>query len=375
MSEQTINGITEERSLPLSVPRQATPEDLPGVAALLDTVFSTDRRAVSLAKMFPYIYSPENAANILIVTCADQVVSALSLWPNEVQLGPARLRVAGINAVATLSEYRRQGLATHLMRAAVKRMLGMRCHMGIVSAMIPNWYRRTGWELAGRMRTYQINRGNIAMLPKLPDKMYVEGATETTLEEAYGIYCQHAFGGIRTREMFRKLLTSRHVTDLLVARTVDQGVAYLLAAGQRVVEWGGPATLVAGLVRTWFTRLDENGRSKGDGGPSTTDSVALVAPPEGHGLIELFDQLGIPCSVNYARMMLPLDAMGILRAFGINDITVHETNGAFTLTSKTQEVTLDRTALAKLLFGPERVTDFAVERFPLPFWQWPIDCV
>jgi hypothetical protein len=74
-------------------------------------------------------------------------------------------------------------------------------------------------------------------------------------------------------------------------------------------------------------------------------------------------------------MMLPLDPGGILRAFNLHDILIRENTGAFTLTSRTQEVSLDRTALTKLLFGPERVTDFAVDRFPLPFWQWPLDCV
>jgi predicted N-acetyltransferase YhbS len=373
MSAST-NALAQERAVPLSVPRQATPDDLPAICQMLDSVFSTERRSVSLAKSYPHIYSPDNAANILIVTSGDQVVSALSLWPNEVQVGPARLRVAGLNCVATLPEYRRHGLATHLMRAAVTRMLALRCHLGLVSAMIPNFHRRGGWELAGRMRTYQINRGNVSMLPKLPDKMYVEGATETTIDEAYGIYCQHATGALRSHETFRRLLRSRHVSELLVARTVEQGVAYLLAAGQRVIEWGGAPLIVASLVRTWFSRLDEIARKKGEEGPSTIDSVSLVSPPQ-HGLVDLFNQLGIPCSVNYLRMMLPLDPQGILRAYALDNISVRETSGAFTLTSKTQEVTLDRTAVTKLLFGPERITDFAGDLFPLPFWQWPLDCV
>ncbi len=79
--------------------------------------------------------------------------------------------------------------------------------------------------------------------------------------------------------------------------------------------------------------------------------------------------------MNYARMMLPLDPAGILHAFNLSDITVRETTGAFTFTSRTQEVTMDRPALVKLLFGPERITDFATDVFPLPFWQWPLDCV
>ncbi len=208
----------DNKSLPLSVPRQATPEDLPSIGQLLDTVFSTAKRNVSLTKSFSFIYSPENVANILVVTSGDEVVSTLALWPNEVQAGNARLRVAGLNCVATLPEFRRLGLATHLMRAAVKRMLALRCHMGIVSAMVPNWYRRTGWELGGRLRTYQLNRGNITMLPKLPDNMYIDGATTTTVEEAYGIYCKHAFGGFRSLETFSRQLASRYVTDVLVAR-------------------------------------------------------------------------------------------------------------------------------------------------------------
>ena len=49
--------------------------------------------------------------------------------------------------------------------------------------------------------------------------------------------------------------------------------------------------------------------------------------------------------------------------------------GEFTLRKGQETATIDRSRLTKLFFGPERVSDFASDVFPLPLWQWPVERV
>ena len=89
----------------------------------------------------------------------------------------------------------------------------------------------------------------------------------------------------------------------------------------------------------------------------------------------MLEQLQITSDLNYAQMIRLLDPQGILHAFGHDDITVTEQADTFTLRRAGQTATLDRPSLTKLFFGPERVSDFAADVFPLPFWQWPLEHV
>ena len=89
----------------------------------------------------------------------------------------------------------------------------------------------------------------------------------------------------------------------------------------------------------------------------------------------MLERWRIPCSSGYVGMLYLLDPPGLLTAFGCGHISVSERQGTFTLARGQQSLRLTRGPLTKLLFGPERVSGFAEDVFPLPFWQWPLDHV
>ncbi len=55
--------------------------------------------------------------------------------------------------------------------------------------------------------------------------------------------------------------------------------------------------------------------------------------------------------------------------------TVTEMDGKFALARGDESATVSRQELAKLLFGPERISDFAGDVLPLLFWEWPLEHV
>jgi hypothetical protein len=79
--------------------------------------------------------------------------------------------------------------------------------------------------------------------------------------------------------------------------------------------------------------------------------------------------------MDYWGMLYIIDPRGILEAFELDEISVMETEGRFTLTRGEGSVCVSRQELAKLLFGPEPISDFARDVLPLPFWEWPIEHV
>ena len=53
--------------------------------------------AGKLADDYPHVYDPANIGNVLIVRDEGRVVCSVGVWINEVEMGPVRLRVGGIN--------------------------------------------------------------------------------------------------------------------------------------------------------------------------------------------------------------------------------------------------------------------------------------
>ena len=83
----------------------------------------TDKGAQpTIAGDYPHIYAPENLGDVFIVKDGSRVVSSTGIWINTVQVRGTQLRVAGINAVVTLPEYRRQGLGGNVMLAWQQHM-------------------------------------------------------------------------------------------------------------------------------------------------------------------------------------------------------------------------------------------------------------
>ncbi len=364
----------------LEGPRPARVEDQGAILDTIDFVHRTSvGRSPSMARDYPHVYASGNLKNVFVIEAGEKVVCSTGVWVNEVQLGGTRLRVGGINSVATLPGFRKRGLGAAVMQAAHARMREMGCHVGLLGTDISNWYRRLGWEYGGIERSYRLDRGNIGLLPTLPQDIACEAFKEEMAEEVLAVHHADRLGGIRTPGLFDQLLSAKKISNAVVARKDSEVIAYLLTRGQTAVEWGGPAAVVAGLVQAWFEDLADPASSTStrdaDFRPVGLVGLTVTTPGGGHPFITVLEDLGIPYSTGYVGMILLIDPQEVLKAFGHRDIVVFEEKGRVGLARGDESDTLTRNELVKLFLGPERVSSFAGDVFPLPFYQWVLEHV
>ena len=368
----------------LGNPQPARPEDFDAMMASVDEVFRVSRGSPSsMADDYPHVYGPENLPNVMIVKDGPRVASSTGIWVNQVRIGTATLTIGGINGVTTLPEYRRHGLGGTVMKACAQQMQDLGCHLGLLGTNITNWYRKLGWENAGTSCFYELNRSNVALLPTFesPLRIHDAGTTpdDTTLESLICLRHGDSLGGIRTTSLMRTLHQARKEPRVVFALKHDHPVAYILVRNRSVVEWAGESQTVAALIRRWYETCDDPRASTSARNPNNavtfSDLMEVAAPAKGHRLSDLFNYLGLPCRKDYLGMLLILNPKGILNAFGHHNIKLQKQEGIFTLEYQGSNTSVTQLQLAKLLFGPERIGDFANEILPLPFWQWPIERV
>jgi GNAT superfamily N-acetyltransferase len=364
----------------LEGPRPARTEERDAIIEMVNIVFRVSRgREPTIGSDWPHVYEPSNLENVLVVTDQGRMVASTAVWASEVMSGSARIRVGGINCVGTLFEYRRHGLGAQLMAAAQQKMRELGCHVGVLDTGITNWYRRMGWERAGVMYSYHFDRGNIGLLPKLPLPLRARLAGEEAIADVVRLHNLQATGATRTEEKFRQLIQAKKMPQIYVAESEGVPSAYLLLEDHLIWESAGPAEIVAGLVRSCFEMLDDPSASTSQRNdayaPATFQTLILSTPGWQHPLVTLLDPMRIPFNTNYLGMLYMMDAQGILDAYGHSSIRVEAKGNEYLLRYKESSVQLNQNQITKLFFGPERVSHFADEIFPLPFWQSEIEKV
>ena len=343
----------------------------------------------TIATDYPFIYNQENLGNIIVVKDGSQIISMVAIWVNEIQLASARLKIGGINCLATRPGYRGLALASAVMQAAHLHMQKLDCQVARLTTGITRWYCRLGWDTAGILCSYELNHSNIILLPNLPDEVDVrcfdEPFDDMILEQVCNLRDQDKLGGIRTPELMKVLLGSgsdpevQSVWQLILAFEDARPTAYLLDRDGAIVEWAGPANILSGLARRHFeccakeqvsgSEMDRQAKV------AASEKMLLVGPQDGHRFLKILQGLGMPCHRDYWGMLYILDPKGVLDAFSHQDIDVTEENGRMIISRDGQSLSLTRQQLVKLLFGPERVDDFASDVLPLRFWQWSLDHV
>ena len=324
---------------------------------------------------WPHVYCASNIDNVRLIKVENQVVSSMAIFTTEVRAGALTLKVGGINGVVTLPEFRRQGLAGLLLEDCHAKMLSDGCDIGLLHTNIHDWYRRFDWENGSRERVYNLDRGSIIYLPGLKDVDIEEGVDEH-LDEVITLHDGEPYGARRERKLYR-ILFSRPRYRTYLARRDGGTIAYAVVARDRIVEYGGPAKTVAGLIREIFAQIDDPSAST-----STVDNrrVALTghlrvtASPGGNGLGKYLEELGIPHQLAYLGMIRIINPAQLMNKIAPR-ITVEEKGEVIILDDGGERLERDRRGLVKFLFGPERVTSFADDVLPFPFYQWPADKV
>jgi len=323
-----------------------------------------------------HIYNHKNLNNIRVVSHKGKVVSSVGIFPSTVRTPRGSISVGGINNFLTHPNYQRHGLGSAVLRDAHQKMRADGHHIGLLVTVIPDYYRKFGWDSAGRQLSFIFDRDNIEFLPE-PTGFEITKEWEPYAKQLRALHDEESYVALRSQDLFN-LLLERRAERLFVAVCDGRAVAYAAVSGWRVVEYGGEADTVAGLLRGVFTKLDDpdarTSEPKPDQRQATID-IKVKTPDSGEGLPGLLRNLGIPSTLGNIGMILILNAPGLFEALGIENVLLQRRDGGWRLTHGSKTLVVTERELVKMVFGPERFPDFAQDVFPVDFYQWNLDMV
>ena len=360
-------------------PRVRRPQELASVVDLINLVFRTENVAPGMPPRRPtmgtewgHLYEPGNLDNIRVVVERGQVVSSLGIYSTPVRGPRGTLAVAQLNNVATHPDYRQHGLGSALLHDARRKMTADGHQIGLLGTRVQDYYRKFGWESAGKQRTFVFDRGNVGMLPR-DSLLGVTDDCRRHAAEIHGLRQRHTWMAVSSLESFVSR-AERKWPRIWVAQRGSQVAAYAAVAGAGVVEYGGALEDVGALLHTVFQRIDDPSLRTTRRAPGQRATPEMTVQTPGHDELAgwLLD-LGIPHRLDYLGMIALFDTPGLLSALGIQDVTVQRVGEGWRICRGDRSLELGERELVKLLFGPERATDFAANLFPLEFYQWPLD--
>jgi predicted N-acetyltransferase YhbS len=116
--------------------------DHPAVEELLVEVFAGHAREAFRAALEDPSYEPNDR---LLIQCDDKTIGHVLLSPRYLICGPGTLPATHVSWLATLPEYRQQGLATLLLAAAREHMVARRSVIATAWCPQPGYLANRGW--------------------------------------------------------------------------------------------------------------------------------------------------------------------------------------------------------------------------------------
>jgi len=367
-------------------PRACGQYDLSGVIDLCNLVMRViethpDYKSgwPNIGYLYPHVYNHENAENIRLISINGKPVSSVAIYSSDVKTSRGNISVGGINCFVTHPEFRRSGLGGLVLDDAHRKMESIGNEIALLSTMIPDYYRKSGWELAGGQRTFTLDRGNISYLPDRTG-LDIEEDWKPYLAKLMELNQQQPLRASRTSRLF-ELLIERRLGRVFIARRGDRIVAYCAlghSQNPQVIEYGGRNEDVCSLIRGIFGIIDDLSISTStrSGRERPTTELSVTTPYLNHGLSNMLLERGIPNSLGYIGMIKILDPYKLFKTLGLDDVINLEKNDmSWRVSHGTNELILTDHELVKLVFGPEQFQGFAPQLFPVDFYQFHADRV
>ena len=347
-------------------PRGSHRAEFAEVLDFLNFVFRSNvGRRPSIGGDYPHLYQPENADNFRIIRQDGSIVSCVAIYPAEIQWGDAVLKIGGIGGVSTHPDVRRQGHAGRILQDCIDVMTEQDYDLSILWTGLADYYRRWGWEHAGRQWELAADRSTIGYLPVAPSgEILTDARDERVVDGVFALRSRTKHGIVWNREMAHRMVNAVHKNRVALLVRDGEPVAYILHRGEDVVgvvDQAGDPEAILGLSRMvfgqmnakkveWMTRAD-------DGNVGT----ALV----GRGFVP---------RVTTAGMLLLINPERILRKYGVTDMDVAPAENGWNVTYSGKTVFHTKNDLSKLIFGPERPQNgMSHPVLPLPIFYGDVD--
>jgi len=291
-----------------------------------------------LAEIFGSGYPPKFQAALddpfyepcdrLLLRRMGRLVAHAHITHRAMQFGPLSLPVAGLDGLATEGDCRGQGLGTHLLMAAERKMAQSGALVGLLRTRVPHFFRRTGWALCGsgfraaanphRVLSRLLEQGlglrRGGRIQVRPWRRWEEDA----IARIYRQNLPGSFGLLeRTRSYWHWLLERRAYDQFYVAldgpdlwdlkESSTQVVGYAAIRGERVIELmtapGRRKAVMELLARTCGDAIEQDHRQ-----------IAMHAAVDSPALEYFRDGTeSSPCEQPEVCMARLLDPLGLLR--------------------------------------------------------------
>ena len=239
--------------------RSCRPDELAEVLDLVNLVFRTSQgRPATIGDDYPHIYAAANLDNIITVHESGGIRACVSTLPMRVACGDLTFETLGVNCTTTHPDWRRRGFGEQMMKEIARRATAQGCDLVHLDAGVPEWYRDLGYEYGGRINYYIVHRGNADLLPTLSqDGEVMRGNEPATVAAAHALHESERLGTVRALED-SAVAYARSQGELVAAARdgVVVAYAYVRRTDATVIEHGGRAVEVAGLLKLLFEELD-----------------------------------------------------------------------------------------------------------------------
>jgi len=208
-----------------------TEEDIEQHLKLMRTVFGEKSRVDLQVKKWIDHHPTMTLEDFFVVKHKDRIVAGINLIPLEWSLSGIPLKVAELGCVATLPEYRRNGLQRRLMEEYHKRVLKQGYDLSAIEG-IPFFYRQFGYEYA--LPLDEETRLAISKIPDCKVNHVIRPFRTTDISDAMRIltisqqkYCVHTVRSKGIWEMAQRTgMIAEYEFEGYVVEEKEKPIAY-----------------------------------------------------------------------------------------------------------------------------------------------------
>jgi N-acetylglutamate synthase-like GNAT family acetyltransferase len=327
----------------------------------------------SIEAEYPQVFSKNNLENLRIIEDQGRVLAHAATKYLILKTHIGLLKVAAIGSVLTDPSFRNQGLSHEILESSLAAANANGADFAILWTDLYEFYRKMGFELAGREISLVIEENpDVAAGP-----LRLMKSNMISPEAILRLYQQHPCGSIRNVEEIRKNLQIPNSRVYSAWGSDNQLLAYAVEGKGAdlkgyVHEWGGGVSALLPLLS--HIRKDVG------------QPITVIMPSYAKNLIQQLSQWRVTINEGYLGMIRPVNFNSLFakvtkraRQLGLADFVIEKTNEGFRVGSKGDIIQLSTiNEVSQLLFGPLPEGSLKAEYqklFPIDLWVWGWDSV
>ena len=213
----------------LDGPRAATPNEIPEVVRLSNSVFYPDGR-IRMERVLPALFAESNVGAIRVIRDAGRLVAMAGMVISDLRLREVTVRAACIGSVCTTADYRGRGLAGLLMEDVFSHAASRGALVALISGG-RGLYRRMGCIDAGLFTVIEL----VPTHQERASAITVRPWSEQDLPVLWELHEKEPVRFVRSRADMDRLVGARATfcrpVRTWIAETRGRPAAYLCVSG------------------------------------------------------------------------------------------------------------------------------------------------